>query len=41
MKIRRTRIRQKVAREVVEKGGVNVNQLLDRLVKAAGAEFTA
>jgi ferritin-like protein len=30
----------KVAREVVEKAGVNVNVLLDKLVKAAGAEFT-
>lgn len=30
----------KVAREVVEKAGVNVDRLLDKLVKAAGAEFT-
>jgi ferritin-like protein len=26
----------KVAREVVEKAGINVKQLLDKLVKAAG-----
>src|SRR5438105_15542666 len=30
----------KVAREVVEKSGVNVEQLLKKLVAAAGAEFT-
>jgi ferritin-like protein len=30
----------KVAREVVEKAGVNVDQLIQKLVRAAGAEFT-
>ena len=30
----------KVAREVVEKSGINVEQLLKKLVAAAGAEFT-
>ena len=30
----------KVARQVVEQAGVDVNVLLDKLVRAAGAEFT-
>src|SRR5438477_12343537 len=30
----------KVARQVVEQAGVNVDVLLDKLVRAAGAEFT-
>src|SRR5712671_4711087 len=30
----------KVAREMVEKAGINVEQLLKKLVAAAGAEFT-
>ena len=30
----------KVARQVVEQAGVDVNLLLDKLVRAAGAEFT-
>jgi len=30
----------KVAREVVEKAGINVNELVDKLVRAAAAEFT-
>src|SRR2546422_5740598 len=30
----------KVAREVVEKAGINIEQLLEKLVAAAGAEFT-
>ncbi len=30
----------KVARQVVEHAGVDVNMLLDKLVRAAGAEFT-
>ncbi len=30
----------KVAREIIEKAGVDVKQLVDKLVKAAGAEFT-
>ena len=29
-----------VAREVVEKAGLNVKELLSKLVAAAGAEFT-
>ena len=29
-----------VAREIVEKAGINVEELLSRLVAAAGAEFT-
>jgi ferritin-like protein len=31
----------KVARQVVEQAGVDVNVLLDKLIRAAGAEFTA
>ncbi len=31
----------KVAREVVEKAGINVDQLVQKLVRAAGAEFAA
>src|SRR3979409_2205565 len=30
----------KVARQVVEQAGIDVNALLDKLVRAAGAEFT-
>src|SRR5881275_568527 len=30
----------KVAKEVVEKAGINIEQLLKKLVAAAGAEFT-
>ncbi len=30
----------KVARQVVEQAGVNVDVLIDKLVRAAGAEFT-
>src|SRR5437016_14543969 len=30
----------KVARQVVEQAGIDVNLLLDKLVRAAGAEFT-
>ncbi len=30
----------KVAREVVEKAGINVDELVKKLVRAAGAEFT-
>ena len=30
----------KVARQVVEQAGVSVDVLLDKLVRAAGAEFT-
>jgi len=30
----------KVARQVVEQAGVNVDVLVDKLVRAAGAEFT-
>ena len=30
----------KVAREVVEKAGINIEQLLKKLNAAAGAEFT-
>lgn len=30
----------KVARQVVEQAGVNVDALIDKLVRAAGAEFT-
>ena len=30
----------KVAREMVEKAGINVEELIDKLVAAAGAEFT-
>ena len=34
------KIKARVARELVEKAGVNVNQLLDKLLKAAGAELS-
>jgi ferritin-like protein len=30
----------KVTRQVVEQAGVNVDVLIDKLVRAAGAEFT-
>jgi ferritin-like protein len=30
----------KVARQMVEQAGVDMNLLLDKLVRAAGAEFT-
>ncbi len=30
----------RVAREMVEKSGINVDELLKKLVAAAGAEFT-
>jgi ferritin-like protein len=30
----------KMAREVVERAGVNVNELVKKLVRAAAAEFT-
>src|SRR6058998_2602864 len=39
--IRKGEVRMgKVARQVVEQAGVNVDVLLDKLVRAAGAEFT-
>lgn len=30
----------KVAQQMVEQTGINVNELLDKLVRAASAEFT-
>src|SRR5439155_9684700 len=37
---RREKNMGKVARQVVEQAGVNVDVLIDKLVRAAGAEFT-
>src|SRR5579863_2062895 len=37
---RKNTVMGKVARQVVEQAGIDVNVLLDKLVRAAGAEFT-